>query len=95
MGRSIEGTLRKVLAGTPSAEVRNRIERILDTFAPETEKGKTSGQDRLRILRALEVLEMIGSPEARKLVETMTKGSAESEITIDAKATLERMTAPR
>lgn len=60
LGEATEPALRETLAGKPSAELRSRCERLLESLA----KGELDA-DGLRRLRAVQVLEHIGSPEAR------------------------------
>ena len=80
-----EASLRKALAGRPSAEVRHRAEGLLETLsagvAPST----------LRAIRAVAVLEYVGTPDAREVLEYMTKGAPEARLTREAKAALERL----
>src|SRR5262249_5907483 len=59
MGRTAERALRKVLLDPPSLEVRRRVERLLAKLDQGRQGGPTPQQARL--LRALEVLERIGS----------------------------------
>jgi hypothetical protein len=42
-------------------------------------------------LRAVEVLEHVGSPEARQLLTTLTKGSAGARLMEEARASLQRL----
>ena len=42
-------------------------------------------------MRALEVLERVGTPEARAILARISKGAEEAELTRDAKAALERL----
>jgi RNA polymerase sigma factor (sigma-70 family) len=78
--------LRDTLAGQPSAEVRRRVEELLEKLdAPLRES------DLLRDLRAVEVLERIGTPEARRLLETLARGAAAARLTREAKGSLERL----
>ncbi|HEV3448484.1 MAG TPA: sigma factor-like helix-turn-helix DNA-binding protein [Gemmataceae bacterium] len=80
-----EPALREALKTNPSAEQRRRIEALLavPTVVRSAEK--------LRRLRALEILEHIGSPQARKVLDGLTKGAPESRVTQEAKASLERL----
>jgi hypothetical protein len=78
--------LRKALDGKPSLEMRRRIEVIL-----EGRKPGTANPERVREARAVEALELVGSPEARTLLEKLTKGPAEAPLTQDAKAALDRL----
>jgi RNA polymerase sigma factor (sigma-70 family) len=80
-GEAVEGALRKVLEDRPSLEVRQRIKLLLD---------KLRGTDRLRALRAVEVLEHLGTAEARRLLEALAQGAAEARLTQEAKASLRR-----
>ena len=43
------------------------------------------------MLRALEVLERIGTPEARQILLSLAKGAPEAALTQEAKASLERL----
>ncbi|MGH7224443.1 MAG: WD40 repeat domain-containing protein, partial [Gemmataceae bacterium] len=79
-GESAVPSLRKSLADHPSLEARRRIEDIL---------ARQPGVD-LRKLRAIEVLEHIGSDEARQLLRTLAKGVPEARLTQEAKAALKR-----
>ena len=64
LGPGIEPILRKVLAGSSTAEVKNRVEALLGLFA--VEKRRTT--------RAVEILEMIGSREAKQLLAELAQG---------------------
>jgi len=87
IGNAAESPLRKMLAGRPSAEARQRADRILDKL-----RGPFSDTDFLRALRALEVLEFIGSQEAKDVLQFIGKGASEMRLTQEAKASLERLT---
>jgi WD40 repeat protein len=86
LGETAEIELQKALENHPSDEVRRRIDGLL-------EKLQTPARihDRLRGLRANEVLEKLGTPEARQILKTLAQGAAEAEQTRDAKAALERL----
>jgi hypothetical protein len=75
----------KVLAGRPSAEVRRQVEKLAARCAP------AGTPERLRALRAVEVLEYVGTAEARRLLETLAEGAPEARLTREAKASLERL----
>jgi WD40 repeat protein len=85
MGEATEPALRKLLAGKPSSEVRRRAEELLGKLDP------ARSPELLRVVRALEVLEGIGTPEAKKLLTDLAKGSPEARLTREAKATLDRL----
>lgn len=82
----VRGELVKAMASTKSAEVRARIQGILDKLSEPRKDVR-----RLRTLRGLETLEGIGTPEARRIVETLSRGAPEAELTTEAAATLKRM----
>jgi hypothetical protein len=75
---------RKALEGKLSAEVRRRLEALV-------EKASPTSSTRLRPQRALEALELIGSPEARQLLEALARGQPEARRTQDTKAALQRL----
>jgi sugar lactone lactonase YvrE len=84
LGESAEGALREALAKGPSLEARRRIEGLLD-------KLQDPSQERLRLLRGIEVLELIGSDAARDVLRTLAKGTAMAVETQEAKAALQRL----
>jgi hypothetical protein len=79
-----EPLLRKALKESPSAEAKRRIEEALAGLGALT-------TEQLRGLRAVEVLERIGTPEARKLLEEVAGGAKEARLTREARAALERL----
>jgi RNA polymerase sigma factor (sigma-70 family) len=86
LGEQAEPALRQALAGQPTLEARQRLEQLVEKLA-----GPVTSPDRLRTLRALEVLEHIGTSEARQVLEGLTKGMPEARLTREAKASLERL----
>jgi hypothetical protein len=88
LGRLVEPDLRQALAGKPEPEARRRIERLL----AQREAGPVGGADEgLRLLRAVEVLEHIASPEARALLTMLARQAPAAEVAQDARAALERL----
>jgi hypothetical protein len=82
-----EPALRKALDNRPSLEVQRRIEKILDRL-----KDRLAWpQERLRLLRTVEILEKIGTPEARRGLEDLARRAADVELKQEAKASLERL----
>jgi WD40 repeat protein len=77
----VEPVLRRALKGGPSPEVRHRLERLLARVPSE----------RLRLGRAVAVLERLQSPPARDLLARFAKRSPEARLTQEAKAALERL----
>jgi WD40 repeat protein len=86
MGRCAEPSLRKLLASKPPLEVRRRVEELLALLA-----DPTAPPEYLRSLRAAEVLEKIGSIEARRLLQALAGGIEEAELTQQVKASLARL----
>jgi hypothetical protein len=80
-----EPVLRAALRGTLSAEQRQRIEAILS--APPTPLPPEA----LRTLRAVEVLERIGTVEARQVLSRLTGGAPSGLTSREAKAALDRL----
>jgi RNA polymerase sigma factor (sigma-70 family) len=87
LGPLARPALREALAGQPSAEVRQRIERLL------ARSGKLPlADDELRLWRAIQVLELLGNPEAGKVLENLGQGAPEARPTEEARAALLRLT---
>ncbi|HMF13151.1 MAG TPA: hypothetical protein VKE94_12630, partial [Gemmataceae bacterium] len=85
-GETVAPALRKALEREPSTEARRRIEELLkniDNIAPQGEL--------LRSLRAIEVLELIGTAEAKAVLQDLAKGAAGASVTRAAKGALNRM----
>jgi hypothetical protein len=76
--------LREALAGGPSEELRRRGREILAKWAEWP-------ADDLRRLRAVEALELIGTPQARQVLEGLAGGAGEVWLTQEAKASLGRL----
>jgi hypothetical protein len=82
LGFAAEPALRRALLGKPSLEVRRRVERILE---------KMEGGLMLRAGRGIEALELIGTAEARRLLQVLARGAPEARLTQEAKAALQRL----
>src|SRR5262249_50519506 len=77
--------IEKAMAAPASAETRRRLEEL------RTKLTTTSLQcDRLRIYRGVEVLELIGTPEARSVLQTLAAGAPGALVTMSAQAALSR-----
>jgi WD40 repeat protein len=85
MGDEAEGVVRKALQNKPSVEARRRLERILAKLGPDPAPA------RLRLWRAVEVLENCATDEARQVLKDLAKGAPEARLTQEAKASLERL----
>jgi WD40 repeat protein len=82
LGESAATELRKTLESKPTLEVKRRIEQLLE---------KQDDVEHLRMVRALETLERIGTPEARELCARLADGVPDARLTREARATLKRM----
>jgi hypothetical protein len=85
-GKAAEMALRKGLQGDPSAEVKRSINALMDKLS----QGGNSAEAN-EAARAVEVLEWIASPSARRLLETLSAGRAGAPMTLEAKAALARL----
>jgi RNA polymerase sigma factor (sigma-70 family) len=87
LGIEAEAALRKSLEAKPPLEKRRRVQALLDGLMCQTEMTP----DALRQLRAIQVLEQIGSPEARQILASLAKGAPAAPATRDARAALARI----
>src|SRR5262249_49754104 len=78
--------LTKVLTSQPPLETRRRVEQLLDGLT-----GRALSNEQLQLVRAVEVLERIGTPEARQVLSTLTHGAAGALPTREAEAALNRL----
>jgi len=84
-GADAADALRRELNNSPSAEVKRRIEDLLGRL-------KTGGySQRLRFLRALEVLERIGSPQAKNVLRSLVGQSLPPDLREEVQASLSRL----
>jgi WD40 repeat protein len=86
LGEQAGPALRQVLQGHPSLELRQRVQRVLAKL-----EGPVTVPQRLRLLRAVEALESIGTSEARQVLAKLAKGAPEARLTQEAKASLQRV----
>jgi WD40 repeat protein len=78
--------VRQALAKKPSTEAGKRYRALLD-------QADLPGRvpERRRLIRAIEVLERIGSDEARRQLQALAEGDSVAELTQEAKAALARL----
>jgi hypothetical protein len=88
MAEVVEPALQKALDKKPPPEARRRIKGLLDRLRAERLNPPA---ERLRIVRAVEVLERIGDTEARRVLSGLARGAPEAQLTIEAKTALERL----
>lgn len=91
LGETVAQPLHAAADKRPSIEVVRQVKELLEKL--KTEK-RTPSAERVRSLRAVEVLEHIGNSEARRVLATLAEGTAEAQRTQEAKASLQRL-APR
>jgi RNA polymerase sigma factor (sigma-70 family) len=82
-----ESLLRKALEQGPSPEGRRHIERALEATGPAAPQRRCE-------LRAVEVLEHVGTAKGRRLLEILAGGTAEAFLTRQARMALERVKGP-
>jgi WD40 repeat protein len=87
LGELAAPALRQALAANPPLDLRQRLERLLDT---RSAPGPRTGV--LRGFRAVELLEGIGSAEARELLKALASGASEARLTEEATSALQRLT---
>ena len=86
LGERAEPTLRASLQGQLSLEARKRVEELLENV-----EASTTSPESLRVLRSVEVLEHIGTPDARDVLRKLARGAPEARLTREAEASLERL----
>jgi WD40 repeat protein len=86
LGRLAEGALSRALDREPSAELKNRIQDLLDKL-----DSKEDNPEQWRLLRAIEVLERLGTPEARRLLRKLDKEASDPNAAREAQASMERL----
>lgn len=85
-GKAAQPLLRKALAANPGLEKKRRLQELLDALSnAELPSGM------LRPLRAVEMLERLGTAEARQLLQELARGNPDARLTGDATAALRRL----
>jgi WD40 repeat protein len=85
-GEQAVPALRKVLASSPPLETRKRVEELLDRLT-----GGALTSEQLRLVRAIEALEQIATPEARNLLRSLAEGAPGALPTRESQAALDRL----
>jgi hypothetical protein len=83
-----EAALRQALAARPSPEARKRLQALL------ADPGTVRSPEVLRQVRAVQVLERVGSPAARQTLEALAGGAPAARLTQEARASLARLRRP-
>jgi RNA polymerase sigma factor (sigma-70 family) len=87
LGPGAESALRAALQGKPAAEQRRRIETLLAAL----EEPRALTAEDFRSVRAVAVLERIGSLEAQRILKDLASGAASALLSRTARGALERM----
>jgi hypothetical protein len=85
-GEQAVPALQKVLAAQPALETRLRVEELLDKLT-----GGTLTAEQLRLVRAVEALEKMGTPDARGVLRALAGGAPGALPTREARAALDRL----
>jgi WD40 repeat protein/beta-lactamase regulating signal transducer with metallopeptidase domain len=89
VGEQAVPVLQKVLTSQPALETRKRVEELLDKLT-----GGTLTTEQLRLVRAVEALERMGTPEAQQQLQTLAKGATGALPTRESQAALDRLGRP-
>jgi WD40 repeat protein len=81
LGEFAEPALQQALQEKPSLEFRRRAEKLIAQM----------GSTRMRLSRAVEVLEMIGTPKARRVLAVVAQGPPTATLTREATDALRRL----
>jgi RNA polymerase sigma factor (sigma-70 family) len=89
LGPKAEPALRRELSATASPEVKRRVEEILAAITPAPLRLPVADET-LRGVRAIEVLERAGTPEARQLLQGWAGQTGNLHLAAEARPTLGR-----
>jgi hypothetical protein len=78
--------LEKAVAGNPSGEMRRQVEGLLKKLKSQPIPGEL-----LRCLRAIDILEHVGTREASTVLEKLAKGAPGALQTQEAQTALSRL----
>jgi HEAT repeat protein len=88
IGERAQPALKSVLEGDPSPQMREQVEKLIRWLSPTNPMPEA-----LREIRAIEVLENLGTPEARSFLQELAKGTRGARLTREATAALKRLRA--
>jgi WD40 repeat protein len=84
LGEGAREGLEAALVREPSPEVRRRLDALVNMLGPRSPR-------RLREARAVAVLEYVGTPEARQLLQELARGTPVARLTEESKEALRRL----
>lgn len=85
-GEAPRAALERARSAHPSLEMRRRLKTLLTTLDEPVPEA-----DMLRRLRAVVVLEHVGTPAARRVLRRLSEGTAEARLTRAAKKAWTRL----
>ena len=85
LGDQVLPAVEETLKGKPSLETRRRLEPILEAM------HAIPSREVIRVLRAVQALELIGNADARTLLQAIAKGAAGARQTREAQESLARL----
>jgi hypothetical protein len=92
LGAKAAPALRRAATGSGSAEVRRRAEKLLaPSSVPPAKLRLPAAGELLRGLRAVEVLERVGTPEARALLAGWESQEKDAHLASEARCALDRL----
>lgn len=86
LGHMAEAALKRALDKQPSEEVKHRVTDLLERL-----EGSSESTEGWRLLRVIEILERIATPQARQLLEKMANDSVDDEVVRETRASLARL----
>jgi hypothetical protein len=91
---------RKALKAVSSPEIQDRLGKLLHALGEDLPDGEAvpglvQAPETLALMRGIWVLEKIGTPEARSLLQGLAKGDPNARAVRDATAALRRLTGRR
>ena len=88
-GRWIEGVLKEAQKKPKSEEVRRRLEKLINML--NVPGSLSLEQEKTRLRRIMLLLEQVGSPAARKVLDDLSHGAPEPSLREEAQGSLHRL----
>jgi hypothetical protein len=93
MEEAAEPFLRQALKNNPSLEARRRLEKLLGRIEEALKATGGVSPKLLQLLRGVEALERIGTPAARRALQTVADRAPDDNLGAEARAALGRLKA--